>query len=151
MAALALVGLALLIYSASVYANPHSFYQYAQMDSTALKSVWLARYGVIPSMMLCALIPLAAAAVLGRQRPPERHETAARTAARMAVRVAALLLVLLLLVQFGPQETRRSHGPAWQPQITALQPVCARLPDQTLVTVKETLGWHVQIQCARIE
>jgi hypothetical protein len=130
--------LAVLIYGASVHANPQSFYQYARMGSAALKSVSLVRYGVVPSMMLCALIPLACATGLRFRR-----DTAAR--------VAAFVLVLLLLVQFGPQDTRRSDGPAWQPQISALQPICKRLPGQALVAVKETLGWHVDIQCGRIE
>jgi hypothetical protein len=160
-AALALVGAAALVYAGSVLENPHPYYNYASLGASALRTPWLTRYGVVPSMMLCALIPLAVDVLLARRRQAQRFEprmpagSAGRTLGGPAARVVAasvvVALVGCLLAQFVPQETRRSGGPAWQPQIAALRETCERLPDNALIRVNETLGWQVAIPCARIE
>lgn len=156
-AALGLVGVSLLIYCASVSENPDDFYRYAVLAPDALKSVWLTRYGVVPSMMLCSLIPLAVACLResarwpSRPGRPDRGDPHRRSRiVRVAMPCLAIALLASLLVQFGPQDTRRSHGPAWQPQIAAYQAACRSLPDSVVVTARETIGWHVDLTCGRL-
>jgi hypothetical protein len=144
-AALGLLGGAVVVYCAGVLENPRSSYDYMALTTHALNSLWLSRYGVVPSMMLCALIPLAAGIVIersraaGRQRHPVRH-----VSARLGVGV----LLALLLVQFMPQTTVRSDGPRWRPQLAALSESCEQLPDTAYRQVQETIGWHVNVPCA---
>ena len=141
-----LLGVALLVYGVAVFDNPNRRYDYATMSNLELGSVWLARYGVVPSMMLCALIPLAASVVVSRAQLP----TAPAKLARAAAGVVTLLLLFMLLLQFGPQETRRSGGPAWSPQISAARLRCEDMPDSVIILVKETIGWTVSISCERL-
>jgi hypothetical protein len=55
------------------------------MSTVALKSVSLIRCGVVPSLLLCALIPLAATVWLRQKRAPARHGTIFRVAERGSV------------------------------------------------------------------
>jgi hypothetical protein len=134
--------LSVVIYVGSVVRNPSPFYDYATSSPTELLSVWLTRYGVVPSMMLAALVPLALAVWLRRNRT------------RGTTVVAAVILVAIsaaVLVQFSPDFTRRSFGPQWRPQIVASATECATLPDRSLIAIKETIGWVVRVPCAVIE
>lgn len=54
-------------------------------------------------------------------------------------------------MQFVPQWTRRSSGPAWSPQVGARAEACEREPDATQHTFDETIGWKVTIDCAVLE
>lgn len=135
------------VYSISVFANPQSFYDYAQLSPSELGQLWLARYGVVPSMMLCALAMLAIAIIVGRRQ----HSRSAPSIRMVSAYSLVGLLVVLLLVQFVPQDTRRSGGPAWQPQIAALRDLCATLPGSSTVSVDETIGWHVNVPCALLK
>ena len=138
---------AIVVYFFSVIENPHTFYDYAHLSPPALAQLWLVRYGVVPSMMLCALAVVAMAIVVSRT---QRDRSA--TSIRMLTAYAALaLLVVALLVQFVPQDTRRSSGPAWQPQIVTLRGVCSSLPASSTVQIDETIGWHVTVPCALLE
>lgn len=138
---------AIVVYCLSVIENPQTFYDYAQFSPDEMADVWLARYGVVPSMLLCALAVLAIAIVVGRIKlRPSRS-----TIPRLAAYGAAVALVVLLVVQFVPQDTRRSGGPAWQPQILALRDVCASLPGSSTVDVAETIGWHVAVPCSLLQ
>jgi hypothetical protein len=156
-AALGLTSLAVLVYVVSVYENPQSYYDYANLSTPALRSLWLARYGVGPSMMLGAVLALAAAVAAHQRRQPAGGDSGSTQSLRtlrvqpLAAWTTAGLLVLLLLVQFVPQSTRRSHGPAWQPQVAALQEKCKRMPDEGTVNIRETLGWHVSVSCGRLD
>ena len=139
----------LLVYAASVLDNPNAFYDYAVFSRAELQSVWLARYGVVPSMMLLAMLVIAFS-VRGRQ-----HVRMTRLSPDTLVRhwrFAALSVVLLLmLAQFVPQGTRRSGGPAWQPQIDQVAEGCQIGPDGRIAQVNETLGWTVAIRCGMLE
>lgn len=76
-AALGVFSGAVIVYCASVFQSPRSFYDYATMSADDLNSPWLSRYGVVPSMMLCALIPLGQGAVRGCEfRAAEPHPKA---------------------------------------------------------------------------
>jgi hypothetical protein len=154
--ALGLTGLAVVVYVASVYENPHSYYDYANLSAAGLRTLWLARYGVGPSMMLVAVLAMAAAIAAQNRRQRVRGSSAGSR--RIGTRgrgpsvawTAAGVLVLLLFVQFYPQGTRRSHGPAWQPQVAALRATCERMPDDRTVNIRETIGWHVSVSCGRL-
>lgn len=128
-----------LIYVASVATNPDTFYDYAQFTSAQLSNAWLTRYGVVPSMLLALVLPVAAAIALRR-----RHR---RPALSWAIVAAAGLAAALIVAQFGPQLTRRSYGPAWQPQLAAATAECHRDDELRFVNLKETLGWTVTVPC----
>ncbi|GAB3122035.1 hypothetical protein GCM10027056_11660 [Glaciibacter psychrotolerans] len=162
-AASGLVAGSVLIYSVSIALNPNSFYDYATLSRQDLASLWLVRYGVVPSMMLCALLPIAVDAMIARARRRRRrlhsidqHRPgewgAARFPASVRFGIATLtVLALVLAVQFVPQSTRRSAGPQWKPQVAASVVSCRALPDSTMIRLNETLGWHVSVSCGQIE
>ncbi|MEO6941711.1 MAG: hypothetical protein ABI124_01705 [Terrimesophilobacter sp.] len=146
-AAIGLFAGAISVYSCSVMENPQKFYDYARLSPHALDQLWLVRYGVVPSMLLCALAVLAIAIVVSRIQ----SDKPAPSIRMFAAYAAVALVVVTLLVQFVPQDTRRSSGPAWQPQIIALRGVCSTLPGSSTVHVDETIGWHVTVPCALIQ
>ena len=128
-----------LIYVASVATNPNTFYDYARLSSAQLSTVWLTRYGVVPSMLLALVLPLAAAIAFGR-----RHRL---PALGWPVVVVAAVSVALVAAQLGPQWTRRSDGPAWQPQLAAAFAECRSDDELRFVNLKETIGWKVTVPC----
>ncbi|MFF1633262.1 hypothetical protein [Leifsonia sp. NPDC058248] len=128
-----------LIYVASVATNPNTFYDYARLTSAQLSTVWLTRYGVVPSMLLALVLPVAAAIAFGR-----RHR---RRAVSWSVIAVAAVSAALIVAQLGPQWTRRSDGPAWQPQLAAATAQCRRDDEVRFVNLKETIGWTVTVPC----
>ncbi|WP_369964073.1 hypothetical protein [Leifsonia sp. EB34] len=140
--AAALAG-SVLLYAVSVETNPNPLYDYAARTPGQLDSVWLTRYGVVPSMLL-ALVPAVGAAIVWRRRGL-RHGRAQWPA--WSVLAAAGLCAALILAQAGPQPTRRSHGPAWQPQLASASAQCRRDDELTFVNVRETIGWKVTVPC----
>ncbi|WP_223695053.1 hypothetical protein [Leifsonia poae] len=172
-AVVALVAGSLVCVFVDLTTNPNSFYDYASMTQDELRTVWLMRYGVVPSMMLAATVPIAASLAWERRaqakrapakraqakrapvkrvpgsRAPRRLGSGASLPGALAVS-SCLLLAVLLLAQVGPQPTRRSGGPAWQPQVTAARSECIREPELDSVVLRETLGWHVVVDCSRL-
>ncbi len=117
-------------------------------DSTGdeLARVWLVRYGVVPSMMLAALMVLAISVAVSRRHAGDRRHVLGDR--RMLAGSAALAVVAaLLFVQFVPQDTRRSAGPQWSPQVTADAQACERLPGTYVFHLDETISWHVWLSC----
>jgi hypothetical protein len=141
--AIALAAGSVLIYVASVVANPHPFYDYAALSHSGLVGLWLVRYGVVPSMMLAAIPILALAVAMTRRHRP----SAAALLAMPALVILCVALAGSLLMQFVPQDTRRSAGPAWQPQLSAATKECRALPDDSRVLIAETITWHVSLPC----
>jgi hypothetical protein len=137
------------IYASSIIVNPNGFTQYAGLTHQQLLSVWLVRYGVVPSIMLAAIVPVAwgvAVASRGSAIGPSR-------AGRLVTVGLAMLMALLALslaLQFTPAETRRSNGPAWQPQLAAAREACESLPGTSRITLDETISWHVSVPCAML-
>ncbi len=162
---LAVIGLAVgsvLIYSVSIALNPAPFYDYSTMSAHDLGTPWLVRYGVVPSMMLLA-IPLVALATVRRRtggcaappqiavRPAEPRPVPSPLIVSIAGRfTVGGLVLLLMLTQFVPQNTRRSGGPAWQPQMAAAQRYCQTQPERAVVRFSETINWHVDVACWRL-
>jgi hypothetical protein len=133
-----------LIYVASVATNPNSFYDYARLDSAQLSTVWIARYGVVPSMLLALVLPVAAMIALRRSR---RRGALGWSVGAVSLVAAAGLAATLIVAQLGPQWTRRSDGPAWQPQLAAATRECRRDEELRFVNLKETIGWTVTVPC----
>jgi hypothetical protein len=137
-----------IIFCASVVANPNSFYDYADMTPQQLADVWLARYGVVPSMMLAAIILIGlSVAVQDRQGPGSRRSQANE----LAIAILSSCLVVSAVAQFIPDDTRRSGGPEWQPQIAAAMERCETMPESSRIQLDETLGWHVAVPCGLLK
>jgi hypothetical protein len=153
--AIALAAGSVLVYSASVIDNPNSFYDYASFSRAQLETLWLTRYGVVPSMMLIAVLVLGVATAwrpTSARREPREVRIHRPAVVRRVARVgAAGVIAVLLLAQFTPQGTRRSSGPAWQPQILSTAQSCETRPDSAAVNFKETIGWTVTLDCGAIE
>jgi hypothetical protein len=133
------------VFCISVITNPNTFYDYAGMTPTQLAGVWLTRYGVVPSMMLGALLPIA----LGVARRIRRQDHAGISRARTTVLLVLCgLLLVSAVTQFVPDDTRRSSGPEWQPQLAAASESCESGPRGSRVVLRETIGWHVSVPCS---
>ncbi|GAA4141052.1 hypothetical protein [Leifsonia shinshuensis] len=144
-----------LLYTVSVAANPNTFYDYARLTPAQLQTAWLTRYGVVPSMLL-ALVPAVAATVaLARRREAAVRRALGGPAPRpwrvWSVLAAAGLSAALILAQAGPQFTRRSDGPAWQPQLASAAAQCRRDDELRFVNLKETIGWSVSVPCRSLD
>jgi hypothetical protein len=147
MSAGALLGLSMLVYALSVLENPNSLYDYATLSTAELRSLWLTRYGVVPSMALLALVVLAAAALrTARERTSGPVRRWVPLPAIALIAVSASLTAL-----FVPAWTRRSNGPEWAPQVAAAQYGCQRSPDDRRMALSETIGWHVTLTCRQLE
>lgn len=138
------------VYSASVLSNPNSFYDYARFDRDELTQVWLVRYGVVPSMMLAAIVVLAISLAVARRSVGTRRRLLGERR-RITGSVALAVVAALLLVQFVPQDTRRSAGPQWSPQVTAAARACERLPADYVFHLRETIAWHVWLSCRTLD
>ncbi|WP_345764677.1 hypothetical protein [Diaminobutyricibacter sp. McL0608] len=157
-----LVAGSIAFYTIAVVTNPNSFYDYARFDTDELAQVWLARYGVVPSMMLAAVVVLAISlavsrGVTGAARVSvgDRATSATRRwlgeRRRLAGGIALGVVAALLLVQFIPQDTRRSSGPQWSAQVTAAARACERLPASYVFHLSETIDWHVRLTCRTLD
>ncbi|MEO7015401.1 MAG: hypothetical protein ABI130_07755 [Leifsonia sp.] len=136
------------LYALDVETNPNSFYDYATMSHAQLLTVWLTRYGVVPSMMLAATVPLAVSAVISRRR--DLGAVPEGGVERSLAFAACAVLAVLLLGQVGPQATRRSSGPEWSPQVSAAAVSCVDESPASAVVLRETIGWHVTLSCAQV-
>jgi hypothetical protein len=129
------------LYAAAVEATPTGFSDYAASSAAHWATPWIDRYGVVPSMLLLAVIPVA----LGVLGP------ATRTARRI-LWAGSVVLVVLLLAQFIPSSTRRDGGPLWSPQVSRATLLCESRPPTTFVPLAGAPGgtWLVHVQCARL-
>jgi hypothetical protein len=136
--ALGCVAVAVIVYTGSVYANQEDYYDYANHSAIQLRSLWFARYGVLPSMFLIAAVLVAAGRRSARPRSPLRSAFA---------RVAATLVVVSMAAHFVPHDTRRSYGPVWSAQVAQARMDCE--PDE-YVAFAQTLGWEVRVSCEQL-
>jgi hypothetical protein len=155
----ALVVASVVFFTVDITTNPDSFYDYASFTPSQLLGAWLTRYGVVPSMMLIALVPIAASIAVERRRPAlttnptdlghpgARVRSGHHAVARMTAVASCAVIAVLLLAQVGPQMTRRSRGPEWQPQIAAAAEGCESAAPSSRVVLRETIGWHVVLSC----
>jgi hypothetical protein len=145
--ATALVLLSVTVYVASIEDSPRPSYDYAALDPSQLAAAVPIRYGVVPSLLLCALIPIACALIVARTRA--RLIDRPRIA-RGCVAAATIILCLAMVAQFVPP-TRRSTGPQWQPEVRAATLLCDGQSDATRVRLGETIGWYVEVPCGLLE
>ncbi len=129
------------LYAAAVEATPAAFSDYAALSPTQWATPWIDRYGVVPSMLLLSMIPIA----LGFMSQTTRT-------ARRARLLGSVALVAVLLVQFIPSSTRRDSGPLWAPQVSRAALVCAGKPPATSIALAGAPGgtWLVHVECARL-
>lgn len=157
-----LVAGSIAFYTIAVVTNPNSFYDYARFDRDELARVWLARYGVVPSMMLAAVVVLAISLAVARGVTEAARVSVGKRATSTARRwlgerrglaggIALGVVAALLLVQFIPQDTRRSSGPQWSAQVTAAARACERLPASYVFHLSETIDWHVWLTCRTLD
>lgn len=146
-----LVAASLVLYVVAVEVSPATFYDYAAMSQRQLADPWLARYGVVPSLCLLAVVPIAVTVAFARRRGNSRTAESRRGRLRSAVPgVALALAIAIMLVQFTPSSTRRSGGPLWEPQVVALRERCEGLARHTPVTLAGAPGsaWKLTVQCS---
>jgi hypothetical protein len=143
----AVVMLSFVVYTASIEITPRASYDYATLSPAALSASIPLRYGVVPSLLLCALIPLVCACLVGRIRS---RSIALPKLARTGVALAALVLCFAVTAQFVPPN-RREGGPQWMPEVKGAATRCETLPDSHAISLAETIGWHVDIPCRMIE
>jgi hypothetical protein len=146
------------LYVIAVEISPGTFYDYARMTTQQLADPWLARYGVVPSMMLLALVPIAvttrrprSAAASMRVPVPPAASRALRRATRLALPWAAsVLIIALMLAQFGPASTRRSGGPLFAPQVAAQTRACLTKPTSDVLPLAgaPASAWKVYVPCS---
>lgn len=146
-AVVALAVESVVIFGASVVANPNSFYDYADMTPQQLADAWLTRYGVVPSMMLAAILLIGLSFAVKNRNRSDLMRSKPRMATAVALATVSGLLLVSAVAQFTPDYTRRSAGPEWQPQIAAAAQRCATLPEGSRIQLNETLGWHVRVPC----
>lgn len=124
-----------MVWVGSVVVNPRPFYDYASFDRTQLQSLWLVRYGVVPQMLLLAVLVVAITRI-----PAPTLRT-----------VSAIALAVALILPIALQPSRRGAGPAWSPQIAAARIACADESGTHVELLKETITWVVPMTCAQIE
>jgi hypothetical protein len=149
------------LYVTAIEISPGTFYDYASMTTQQLANPWLARYGVVPSMMLLALIPIAVTT-----RRPRRAVAALRAPIQPAVArslrrvtrlalpwAASVVIVALMLAQFGPASTRRSGGPLFAPQVAAQMRACLTKPTSDVLPLAgaPASAWKVYVPCSLLE
>lgn len=135
----------LTVFCVSVIENPNTFYDYADMTSKQLADAWLTRYGVLPSMMLAAILLIGLGVAVRTQR---RNRLWTGDAGSTILAALCGLLLISLVTQFVPEDTRRSAGPEWRPQLAAATERCETQPLGSQVLLQETIGWHVAVPCS---
>jgi hypothetical protein len=127
-----------LIYVASVLDNPRPYYEYSALSMQQLQTLWLTRYGVVPQMLLLAILVIG----IGLLRRPSL---------RRAVGILlGTAIAMVVAFQLNPTIARRSYGPEWAPQVIAAAARCASEPAGEPVILDETLGWHVDMTCGQV-
>jgi hypothetical protein len=157
----ALVLLSIVAWGVGLGANPRPEYDFGALTGAELWVVPLVRYGIVPSMLLLAVFPILASIVVerGRRMQGARMPRARMPGSRMpgsrrlAVPVASGILVVfcvLLVAHFTPVSTVRTYQPSWNAEVAAAEQRCDTLPRGAVVSVEETLGWHVHLPCGLI-
>ncbi len=138
----------LVLYMLAVEISPGAFYDYTAMSRTQLADPWLARYGVVPSMFLIALIPLAYIVwAQARHRPLASGRLSPIRS--IAGRLMLATFLILLVIHLVPVATRRSNGPVLVTQVTAQEIVCSGQSARHEVTLlgDPGPGWKVELSC----
>jgi hypothetical protein len=120
--------------------NPNPTLYYGDYTNSQLRSMGYLRYAMVPSMLLLAVVPIAAAVAWRRS-----------TLTRVAAVLGSIVVALALVAQFAPQNTSRSGGPTWSPQVGDAAKECAARPaDPAEPILLAPEGWIVEFPCARL-
>ncbi|MCC2316927.1 hypothetical protein [Cellulomonas chengniuliangii] len=113
---------------------------WSRPDPASTRELIVARYAVVPSMMLLAILILAVA-VLPRRR-----------AAYAGASVVLAPILVAAVTAFAPAQTARSSGPAWTPEVDTAREVCggAPAPDAVELPVAPP-GWTSRVPCDVLE
>ena len=147
-AGVAAVLLSMVVYSGSVWETPKLRYEYFTLSTSSLRALAPLRYGVLPSMLLLALIPLALIVFRESVLEPRRRRA---LSARLIVATLALGFVASVTLHLAPQYSVRDSGPQWQPEAAAAARACTGLPGDHTIPLSETLNWVVHVPCARLD
>lgn len=136
------------LFMSAIELTPEVEYDYAHLSGAGLSNPWLVRYGVVPSMLLLALIPLAAAA--HRMSRVRRDQPAGRVVRIVAV---AVLAVPLLAHVAPAHDQLRAHGPAFAPEVTKAVQDCRAVPSHTQkkLYAAPSTRWEITLSCAQLE
>ncbi|NNC13430.1 hypothetical protein HII28_16290 [Planctomonas sp. JC2975] len=148
-AAVPLAGIA--VWTASLIANPQSFYDYASLSGASLERIWLTRYGIVPQLTLISVMIIGLS--LAARIPVVDGRGILRSRRPALIRVATVLVAGVVLVagNLTPTVSRRAYGPQWEPQTVTASRSCAAAPDDAVRDLGETLGWTVQLTCDQLE
>ncbi|GAA2227076.1 hypothetical protein N1031_03305 [Herbiconiux moechotypicola] len=133
---LALLAGATVTWVASAVANAGPRLLYSEQTQEQLASVFILRYGLVPSMFLLALVVLAADKLLAFRS----------IAVRVLGAVVLVACVAVQLLNFTAPVTRRDDGPAWGTGYAAALESCrAGASEATIPTAPE--GWDAVLPC----
>jgi hypothetical protein len=137
-AAAACVAGAVLTWSVAYLANPYPGFDYAALNAHGWESLGFVRYGVVPSMLLAATVPIAATILWARRQ-------------RAVPIIVIVALAALFVTQLVPASTQRSSGPDWRRGLVDKIHSCTinDAPDFVAVPVAPP-GWQAEIPCAAL-
>jgi hypothetical protein len=148
--ALLLLVSSLVLWCVAVELDPGARYNYAA--GANWQHIWLSRYGVVPSMMLLALVPLALTVL--RRRYEFGVAAGARWKLIRSIPVAiGLGTILVVATSWMPTTTVRSVGPQWQPEVAAAQEACETAPPQTVMQLSgaPSPNWALELTCRQLQ
>lgn len=157
-----------LIWSASYYLNAYPAILYSQWGEAELRGLRLLRYGVVPGMLLAAVIPIAASVL--RLRAVEArysHETqdadeareardardsrdADRISGRLARRAPHALVgatILIMAVASLWAVPRSAGGPSWAEQASDAADQCREAAETEVIIDLSPASWNVALDC----
>lgn len=140
--------LSMVVYSGSVWETPELRYEYFELSQSSLSTLAPLRYGVLPSMLLLALIPLALVVFRDSVLDPGRRRA---LSVRLIGGALVLAFVASVAVHLAPQYSLRDNGPQWRPEALAAARACSGLPADHTISLGESLHWVVHVPCARLD
>jgi hypothetical protein len=150
------------LYAIAVEISPGTFYEYASMSKLQLAVPWIARYGVVPSAFLLALVPLALVVwrhhrlgALARSHSlpqPGAVPIAARLRLDRACLAVLCAVLLIMAASFVPASTRRADGPVWQPQVAQQEASCQNQSSSAQIVLHGAplSRWNIYLTCAQL-
>ncbi len=140
--------LSFVVYAGSIWETPELRYEYFELSTSSLATLAPLRYGVLPSMLLLALIPLALVVFRDSVLSAGNRRT---LSARVLVGALAVGFVASVAVHLPLQYSLRDDGPQWRPEVVAAARACTGQPGDHTVSLAESLHWVVHVPCARLD
>jgi hypothetical protein len=140
----------LVLWCVAVELDPGARYDY--VASANWQHIWLSRYGVVPSLMLLALVPLALTVLRRRYEVGEAVGSRWRLIRGIPLAIG-LGTILVVLTSWMPTTTVRSVGPQWQSEVAAAQEACETAPPQTVMPLSgaPSPNWALELTCRQLQ